>query len=185
MLPPEEGYKEAKEILHKNFGQKHIIVRAFIDKVVKGPQICAWKSEKLSQLARDMKSCTLNPDHMHYKADINSMDTLKRIVMILPPHLPAKWAKESNKLIEAEREPECSHLADFVERRATVANTAFVRLVRARPDADTKPKFRRRPGGEPPASAMSLGIKSANGFTCPRLRVSRPICPQSCCSRFR
>ena len=37
MLPTEEGYKEAKEILHKNFGQKHIIVRAFVDKVVKGP----------------------------------------------------------------------------------------------------------------------------------------------------
>ena len=50
MLPPEEGYKEAKEILHKNFGQKHIIVRAFIDKVVKGPQIRAWESEKLSQI---------------------------------------------------------------------------------------------------------------------------------------
>ena len=46
MLPPEKGYKEAKEILRKNFGQKHIIVRAFFDKVVKGPQICAWKSEK-------------------------------------------------------------------------------------------------------------------------------------------
>ena len=64
MLPPEEGYKEAKEILRKNFRQNHLIVRAFIDKVVKGPQICAWESEKLSQLARDMKSCTLNLDHM-------------------------------------------------------------------------------------------------------------------------
>lgn len=41
MLPPEEGYKEAKEILRRNFGQKHTIVRAFIDKVVKGPQIHA------------------------------------------------------------------------------------------------------------------------------------------------
>ena len=37
MLPPDEGYKEAKEILHKNFGQKHTVVKAFIDKVVKGP----------------------------------------------------------------------------------------------------------------------------------------------------
>ena len=53
MLPPDEGYNEAKEILCKNFGQKHTIVRAFIDKVVKGPQIRAWESEKLSQLARD------------------------------------------------------------------------------------------------------------------------------------
>ena len=114
-----------------------------------------------------MKSCTLNPDHMHYKADINLMDTLKRIVMRLPPHLPAKWAKESNKLIEAEREPEFSHLADFVKRRTTVANTAFGRLVGSRSEANTKPKFWRRPGGEPPASATSLGIQSANGLRAP------------------
>ena len=163
MLPPEEGYKEAKEILRKNFGQKHIIVRAFIDKVVKGPQIRAWESEKLSQLARDMKSCSLNSDHMHYKTDINSMDTLKRIVMRLPPHLQAKWAEESNKLIEAQKEPEFSHLASFVEKRATVANTAFGKLVGARPEADIKPKFRRRPSVDPPTSATSLGIQSANG----------------------
>lgn len=39
MSPPEESYIEAKEILRKSFGQKHKIVRASIDKVVKGPQI--------------------------------------------------------------------------------------------------------------------------------------------------
>ena len=41
MLTPEESYKEAQEILVKNFGQKHTcsILRAFIDKVLKGPQI--------------------------------------------------------------------------------------------------------------------------------------------------
>ena len=177
MLPPEQGYREVKEILRKNFGQKHIIVRAFINKVVKGPQFRAWESKKLSQLARDMKSCALNSDHMHYKADIDSMDTLKRVVMRLPPHLQAKWAEESNKLIEAEREPEFSHLADLVERRATVANTAFGKLVGMRPEADTKhTKFRRRPGGDPPASVTSM---------CPRWLVTWPICPQSCCSRFK
>ena len=132
ILPPEEGYKEVKETLRKNVGQKHIIVRRFIDKVVKGPDIRAWESEKLSQLAHDMKSCALNSDHMHYKADINSMDTLERIIMRLPPHLQAKWAEESNKLIDAEKETEFSHMASFVERRATVANTVFGKLVRTR-----------------------------------------------------
>ena len=77
---------------------------------------------------------------MYYKADINSMDTLNRIVMRLPPDLQAKWAEEANKLIKAEMEPEFSHLAGFVERRATVANTAFGKLVGARPEVDIKPK---------------------------------------------
>ena len=166
MLPPEEGYKEAKEILH-NFGQKHIIMRAFINKVVKGPQIRTWESEKLSQLACNMRSCALNSDHMYYKADINSMDTLKRIVIRLPPHLQVQWAEESNKLIKAEKELEFSHLASFVERRVTVANTAFGKLVGARPTADIKPKFQWRTSVDPPASAKSLRIQSGNGVLPP------------------
>ena len=72
-------------------------MRAFIDKVVKGPQIRARESEKLSQLARDMTSCSLNSEHIHYKADINSIDTLTKIVMRLPSHLQAKWAEESHE----------------------------------------------------------------------------------------
>ena len=101
MLPPEKVYQETKEILRKNFGLKHTIVKSFINKVVKGPQIRTWEYEKLSQLARDMKSCDLNSEHMLFKADINSMDTLKKTVVRLPSHLQAKWAKEANKLIEA------------------------------------------------------------------------------------
>lgn len=37
IYPANVGYNKAKEILRKNFGQKHNIVRAFIEKVVRGP----------------------------------------------------------------------------------------------------------------------------------------------------
>ena len=36
MLPDEEGFSRAKEILHNSFGQSHIITHAYIDKVTKG-----------------------------------------------------------------------------------------------------------------------------------------------------
>jgi len=79
---------------------------------------------------------------MHYKADVDSMDILKRIVKWLPPHFQAKWAKESNKLIEAELEPDFTDFAGFVERRPTVGNSVFGKLVGARPEVDIKPKSR-------------------------------------------
>lgn len=41
MLPPGQGYREAKDILHENFGQKHMVVRASIDKFIRGPQVRA------------------------------------------------------------------------------------------------------------------------------------------------
>jgi len=150
-------------------------MRAFSDKVVKGPQSPAWESEKLFQLARDIRNCSLNSEHMRYKAYINSMDTLKRIVMRLPPHLQAKWVEESNKLIEAETEPEFSHLAGFVDKRATVANTAFGKLVGTKPEGDIKTKSRRIPGGDPPAYVTSLGIQSTiSGRTLDGLSPGQP-----------
>ena len=99
---------------------------------------------------------------MHYKADINSMDMLKRIVMRLPPPLQTKWAEESDKLIGAEKEPEFSHLENFVQRSATVANTVFGNLVGWRPSVD------------PPASVTSLGIQSANGVRPPGVSIGQP-----------
>ena len=150
MLPPEQGYREAKDILRKNFGQKHIVIRAFIDKVVKGPQIRASESDKLSQLARDMKNCILNSEQMRYKADINSMDTLKKVVMRLPSQLQAKWAEESSRLIES---------------GAVVANTAFGKLVGSKPDGEKSPKpVKLRMAGDQGVKATTLATQVSNSL---------------------
>ena len=105
-----------------------------------------------------MKSCSLNSEHMHYKADIDSMDTLKKIVMRLLSHFQSKWADESNKLIEAGIEPEFSRLAGFVKKRATVADTAFGKLVGARPEGESEAKSRQRSGSDAPACVTTLAI---------------------------
>ncbi|XP_070552132.1 uncharacterized protein [Ptychodera flava] len=76
ILPLDQGYKEAKRILHQNFWQKHLIVRATIDKVLKGPQLKGFETDKLLQLACNMKSCNLSPFQINYRADINAMGTL-------------------------------------------------------------------------------------------------------------
>ena len=165
ILPPGQGYRKAKDILQKNFGQKRIIVRAFIERVVMGPQIRASDAEKLSQLARDMRNCALNSEHTRYKADINSMDTLRKVVRRLPPHIQAKWAEESSKLIEADIEPEFSHLTDFVEKRAAVANTAFGKLVGTRPNEDKGfPKRARRKSDDVHSvKVATLATQGSNG----------------------
>ena len=49
MLPDEEGFRRAKEILHNLFGQSHIITHAYIDKVTRGGLIRDCDSEKLLQ----------------------------------------------------------------------------------------------------------------------------------------
>lgn len=131
-----------KKFYEKNFGQKHNIVRAFVERVVNG-QIKSGEPERLMQLARDMRNCLINSSQMKYKADINAMDTLMKIVKRLPPYLQAKWADVSGKLFEEEIEPEFEHLVDFVEKNAATANTTFGKLVGSKPEGDTKPKLTR------------------------------------------
>ena len=65
--PEQQGYLQARDILQLNFGQKHIVVRAFIDRVTKGAQIRPGEPERLLQLGRDMKNCPADgqPNELH------------------------------------------------------------------------------------------------------------------------
>ncbi|XP_077868099.1 uncharacterized protein LOC144357932 [Saccoglossus kowalevskii] len=104
ILPPERGYTEARKILSTSFGQKHVIVHATIDKVVKGPQIKAYEVDKLQKLARDMKNCHLSSEQMNFHADINSMDTLEKVVRRLPSYLQSDWAKQAGSKPDGEKD---------------------------------------------------------------------------------
>ena len=129
MMRPEEGYKRAKEILQRNFGRTHVVTRAFLEKVVSGPPIRSSDPEVLSQLARDMETCLLGSTQLGHTSNLNSMDTLGKIVARLPIHLRAKWAEKANQLYESQITPTFSHLTEFVQSRAAVANTYFGQIV--------------------------------------------------------
>ncbi len=92
IMEPEEGYKRAKDILRKNFGRNHIVTQAFLDKVIGGPPIKVNESEKLSQLTQYMETCLLGSTQLGNGANINSLDTLGKVVSRLPTHLRSKWA---------------------------------------------------------------------------------------------
>ncbi|XP_077867714.1 uncharacterized protein LOC144357027 [Saccoglossus kowalevskii] len=114
ILPLNQSLKEARQILLKNFGQKHNLVHAVKNKVGKEPQIKPSEVEKLLQLALDMKNCHLISSEMNSKADIDSIDTLEKVVRRLPSYLQAEWTKTAGKLICSGVEPE---LMKFLEDR--------------------------------------------------------------------
>lgn len=126
---PEEGYKRGKEILRQNFGRTQIVTKAFLDKVVLGPPIRTPDPEKLSELARDMETCLLGSTRLGYKNNLDSIDTLSKIVGLLPTYLRSRWAEKANQLYEAQITPAFSYLSEFVHDKATVANTYFGKMI--------------------------------------------------------
>ena len=132
IMPPEEGYIRAKEILRKNFGRNHIVTQAFLDKVISGLPIRVNEAERLAQLARDMETCLLGSTQLGNGANINSIDTLGKVIGRLPIHLRSKWAERANQLYENHITPNFSHLTEFVQSRAAVANTYFGQIVNSK-----------------------------------------------------
>ena len=63
-------------------------------------------------------------------------------------------------MIESGNEPEFSHLTEFVERRAIVANTAFGKLVGTKPDGEKGPKpDKLRMAGDQAVKATTLATQ--------------------------
>ena len=147
IMPPEEGYRRAKEILRKNFGRNHVVTQAFLDKVVSGPPIKVNETEKLSQLARDMETCLPGFTQLGDGTNINSMDTLGKVVSRLLIHLRSEWADKASQLYDSHVTPSFSHLTEFVQSRAAVANTYFGQIISSRVEArkDGADKGRKRP----------------------------------------
>ena len=160
ILPGAEGYKAASDILKRNFGQRHVIIHSLVDKVVKGPQLKSSDGETLSQLACDMRICQLNSSEMRYEADINSVDTLTKIVMCLPIHMQAKWAEKSGKLLEMGLQPSFVDLTEFLEKRALVANNELSKLVGSK---QGEPRGKRPPWRVTDTKGTVLALSKVGG----------------------
>ena len=153
-----------KDILKRNLGRNHLVSKAFLDKLVKGPPIKITESERLSQLARDMETCMLGSTQLGLESTLNSLDTLGRIVNRLPITLKAKWADRASQIYDQGSTPKFSNLAKFIEQRATVANTYFGQLIqesRADKDVKQKPKVY----ASPTVKATTLATTSSKEFS--------------------
>lgn len=90
-MPPDKGYKEAKEQLEWHYGNKIKITSAFMDKAVKWPAIRAEDAAGLRSYAIFLKSCHNTMQDMGYVVDLETPSNLKIIVSKLPFKLRDKW----------------------------------------------------------------------------------------------
>ncbi|CAH8509298.1 unnamed protein product [Schistosoma guineensis] len=105
MLEASFGYKKAKEILKRLFGQAHVIARETLEDLFKITNVDYSDPEQLTNLAIRMENCSMVLKQMKYTADLNSLITLERIVGLLPQVMQAQWADWVDELTEDNREP--------------------------------------------------------------------------------
>ncbi|CAH8581618.1 unnamed protein product [Schistosoma bovis] len=131
MMEASSGYKRAREILKRLFGQAHVIARETLEDLFETTNVDYSDPEQLTNLAIRMENCSMVLKQMKYTADLNSLFTLERIVGLLPQAMQAQWADWVDELTEDNREPTFDELTQFIASRARVANSRFGLLAKS------------------------------------------------------
>lgn len=145
LLEPEEGYKKARSLLFSRYGRPHVIARAYVDKLVNGPQIKVSDNKGLLQLALDMQKCEITLSQLGFESDANNSETLRRIVKRLPMYLRVKWVDVAHSISESGREPKFGDLSKFVDDKSRVASSMYaadLNNTTSKPDFKTSNKTR-------------------------------------------
>jgi hypothetical protein len=125
VLPSDEGYVRAKQILLSRYGKPHLVARSHVERLINGPQIRANDVQGLMNISLDMEKSQITLSQLGYSSDINNSENLRKIVRRLPFHIRSKWADQASKLIEHGSEPIFNDLLSFIQQRALVANTMY------------------------------------------------------------
>jgi hypothetical protein len=123
VMPPEQGFVRAKELLKERFGSEFIILQTWIQRITSNVVIKANDKLHLQQLADDLGCCKQTLAAMNACNEINNQATLLKIIERLPVFLQTRWKREV-RLIRAkyDRSPNIDDVVAFVKDAAAEIN---------------------------------------------------------------
>jgi len=125
-MKEEVGYREARDLLKKRYGQSYRIATAYVDKLAKGPAIKAEDGDALRRFSTLLTSCKNTLKEIGYLNKVENPETLKAIVSRLPYGLRQKWRDVADNVTENQgREVTIEDLSDFVTAKARAATHAI------------------------------------------------------------
>lgn len=120
-MDSEEGYREARKLLAKRYGQPYKIASAYVERVTNGPAIKAEDGVALQSFSALLTTCKNTLNEIGYLSKIENPDSLKKVVARLPFSLRQKWREVADEITEAKaREVTIADIADFVEKKARI-----------------------------------------------------------------
>ncbi|VDP86662.1 unnamed protein product [Schistosoma mattheei] len=128
LLPEEDGYTKAINILHIQFGRPHDIVEAFLTELLDGSPLNQDDVTGLQKLTRLMTNCKIALSQMGRNADLDCSTNIKRIVKRLPRVIQFKWAEATDDILRKGLERNFDDLLQFLERKVSIATNTYGQL---------------------------------------------------------
>ncbi|KAL2086463.1 hypothetical protein ACEWY4_017522 [Coilia grayii] len=121
-MAPDRGYQMAMKLLKENFGNEYKISCAFLDKALSWPQIKSEDSKSLQDYAMFLRSCCNAMEEMSYMEELDTVSTMKSIILKLPYKLRERWRNKAYELQEQrDRRVRILDLVSFIEKQSCIA----------------------------------------------------------------
>ena len=112
----EKGYMQAREALDKRYGKKHKVLRAHIETLTKGKPLRVGCKGDLFRFLEDLNITQVTLESMGRAGELDTNDTMQKLVLRLPIGLRHKWVSKSVQILKAKGREGCfSEFRSFLE----------------------------------------------------------------------
>ncbi|KAL7883475.1 hypothetical protein SRHO_G00011330 [Serrasalmus rhombeus] len=121
-MAPDRGFKEAKRLLQKYYGDELNIASAYIDKALKWPQIKSDDGKALCAYALFLVGCHNTMEDVQFMEEMDNPTNMRIVISKLPYKMRERWRVEAYEL--KEKRGDRARFADlvvFIDRQAKVA----------------------------------------------------------------
>lgn len=113
---PEKGYREARKLLQKHYGDELKIAHVYMDKTLKWPQINPEDGKALNTYAPFLIGCRNTMDDIQFMDEMDNPTNMRFVISKLPNKMCEKWRVTAFEIQERGRgRARFSDLVDFID----------------------------------------------------------------------
>ncbi len=153
LLKGDEGYLQAREILHDRFGNDHLVTERIVHDLRQGKQVKS--PDDLRRLADELNNCQKTLSQMGHLSEVDNQPVILVIVGRLQTYLQIRWKRHAMEIKRAKQcYPGFEELVKFVGREADEATDPVYGKIGGKSLDTTKYK-----------SSKSSTVKTSTSFT--------------------
>ena len=132
------GYRQARDILYKRFGNKYLITEHILTSLRQGKPIRS--PQALQQFSDHLSSCHMTLNQLGKLQEIDSQACMLEIVNRFQPYLQLKWKNKAMDIKRvSDRYPTFGELVSFVREAAEDANDPVFGKLGGKSSSENKP----------------------------------------------
>ena len=162
-----QGYKDARALLQKTYGDPYRVSAAYVQKLMDWPMVKYDDAKGLKEYSLFITRCYHAMQNLSEMTCLNSVDNLQKIIKKLPGNLQSKFRDKQMSIREKKGAVHLKDVQEFILLQADTANDpAFGTQAMATPVEKYTGKYPRKPESNAPfkRSSFAVGASEADGM---------------------